>query len=137
MMVSKHPSLIEFAKGYRNYGKPAYDVQGLNFRMSEFTAALGVVQVDRMEEIVAWKQAIVGAEFNPKFPHRVQLPDGMTSGWYKYIVFDPIERSSGKVYDTLCHTIMKSPGLFPNAEWIAQHHWCVPLYYHPETERTS
>ena len=30
----------------------------------------------------------------------------MTSGLYKYIVFDPIERSTGKVYDQPCHRIM-------------------------------
>ena len=30
----------------------------------------------------------------------------MISGLYKYIVFDPIERSTGKVYDQPCHRIM-------------------------------
>lgn len=131
MLVSKHPGLIEFARCYRNYGKPDYAVEGLNYRMSEFAAALGVVQVDRMPEIVAWKNALAEQELHPHHPNRVQLPDGMVSGLYKYIVFDPIERSSGKVYDHLCHTIMKSPGSFPNSEWVSQHHWCVPLYYRP------
>jgi SAM-dependent methyltransferase len=41
MLVSKHPSLIEFAMKYRNYGKFEHEVEGLNYRMSEFTAALG------------------------------------------------------------------------------------------------
>jgi hypothetical protein len=49
-------------------------------------------------------------------------------------VFEPIERSTGKVYDTLCHTLMNQKGIFPNAEWIAQHHWCVPLYYTPQLQ---
>lgn len=66
---------------------------------------------------------------DPKFPNRVRLPEGMASGLYKYIVFEPIERSTGKVYDTPCHVILKRPGQFPNAEWVAAHHWCVPLYY--------
>ena len=30
----------------------------------------------------------------------------MTSGLYKYIVFEPIERSTGKVYEEPCHRIM-------------------------------
>ena len=30
-------------------------VAGLNFRLSEFTAAIGLVQTERMDEIVAWK----------------------------------------------------------------------------------
>ncbi len=58
----------------------------------------------------------------------------MVSGLYKYIVFEPIEDSTGKVYGTPCHSIMGYEGSFPNAEWVANHHWCVPLYYHPTLE---
>jgi dTDP-4-amino-4,6-dideoxygalactose transaminase len=57
MLVSPHAELLEFARLYRNYGKPEHVVQGLNLRLSEFTAAIGAVQVQRMEEIVAWKNA--------------------------------------------------------------------------------
>jgi len=53
----------------------------------------------------------------------------MISGYYKYIVFDPLEKSTGKVYDELCHHIMKKEVDLPNSEWVAKHHWCVPLYY--------
>jgi hypothetical protein len=55
----------------------------------------------------------------------------MTSGYYKYVVFDPIERSTGKVYDQPCHRIMGHAVDLPNADWIATGHWCVPLYYRP------
>jgi len=131
MLVSKHPGLIEFARQYRNYGKFEHAVEGLNYRVSEFTAALGVVQIDRMEEITAWKNEIAEKYLHPKYATRIKLPDGMISGLYKYIVFEPIEKSTGKVYDKLCHTIMKRAGAYPNAEWVAQNHWCVPLYYNP------
>lgn len=134
MLVSKHPALIEFARRYRNYGKPDYAVEGLNYRMTEFAAALGVVQVDRLDEIVAWKRAYAEAHLDPTFANRLRPPDGMVSGLYKYIVFDPIERSTGKVYDTPCHVIMRRDGSFPNAEWVARHHWCAPLYYNPRGE---
>jgi hypothetical protein len=23
----------------------------------------------------------------------------------------------------------------PNTDWVADNHWCVPLYYHPEENR--
>lgn len=131
MLVSRQPALMDFARRYRNYGKPDYQVAGLNYRMSEFTAALGVVQVERMEEIVAWKNRVARDILDPRYPARLRLPEGMSSGLYKYIVFEPIERSTGKVYDKLCHTLMGQGGAFPNAEWVTQHHWCVPLYYHP------
>jgi len=55
----------------------------------------------------------------------------MGSGLYKYIVFEPIERSTGKVYDKPCHRITGSSARLPNTDWVAENHWCVPLYYRP------
>ena len=132
ILVSRHAGLIEFAKKYRNYGKFEHVVHGLNYRLSEFTAALGAVQVDRMDEIVAWKNEVATKFLDPVYANRVKFPSGMVSGLYKYIVFDRIENSTGRVYDKLCHTILGQSGNFPNAEWVAQNHWCVPLYYAPE-----
>ena len=59
-----------------------------------------------MEEIVAWKNDVAREHLDPLHPHRLALPDGMVSGLYKYIVFSPIERSTGKVYAEPCHRIM-------------------------------
>ena len=56
--------------------------------MSEFTAALGLVQAERMEEIVAWKNEYAREHLDPLHPARLELPEGMTSGLYKYVVFD-------------------------------------------------
>ncbi len=131
MLVSRHPGLVEFARQYRDYGKPGYTVPGLNYRMSEFTAALGVVQVDRMPAIVEWKNEVAQRYLDERFVRRVQFPEGMTSGLYKYIVFEPIEKSTGRVYDELCHRTMGHVGEFPNAEWVSRNHSCVPLYYNP------
>jgi hypothetical protein len=58
----------------------------------------------------------------------------MTSGLYKYIVFEPIERSTGKVYEEPCHRIMGTGDELPNSDWVAANHWCVPLYYAPAEE---
>ncbi len=129
MLVSKNKDLIEFAKQYRNYGKFDYKVEGLNYRLSEFTAAIGCVQAERQDEIIAWKNEYAKKHLDPQYSNRVILPEGMVSGYYKYIVFDQIEKSTGKVYDQPCHKIMKRSCELPNTEWIAQNHWCVPLYY--------
>jgi dTDP-4-amino-4,6-dideoxygalactose transaminase len=131
MLVSTRPELIEFAKAYRNYGKPDHEVQGLNFRMSEFTAALGVVQAERLDEIVAWKNAVARRELDPAYASRLQLPAGMVSGFYKYIVFERLERSTGRVYDQPCHRLLGHHVDLPNSDWVAEHHSCVPLYYRP------
>ena len=131
MLVSRDEDLLDYARAFRNYGKPDYDVPGLNFRMSEFTAALGLVQTERMEEIVACKNAAARELLDPLHPGRLQLPDGMTSGLYKYIVFDPIEKSTGKVYDRAVPPHHGHRCDLPNTDWVAEHHWCVPLYYRP------
>jgi perosamine synthetase len=132
MLVSRDEDLIAYARAFRDYGKPDYDVPGVNFRMSELTAALGLLQTERMEEIVAWKNVAARDQLDALHPGRLRLPDGMTSGLYKYVVFDPIEKSSGKVYDEPCHRILRTGDDLPNTDWVAEGHWCVPLYYRPE-----
>jgi len=132
ILVSANKDLQEFSKQSRNYGKPDFTVEGLNYRINEFAAALGVVQVDRMADIVAWKKAYAEKHLDPKFPNRVKFPEGMISGYYKYIIFDPVEKSTGKVYDQPCHKIMNRDDELPNTDWVAKNHWCVPLYYKGE-----
>src|SRR5438270_492119 len=131
VLVSRNEDLLDYARGFRNYGKPDYTVPGLNFRMSEFTAALAAVQTERLDEIVAWKNAVARERLDSRYERRLELPDGMTSGLYKYVVFEPIQRSTGKVYDEPCHRLMGHQVEMPNSDWVAENHWCVPLYYRP------
>ncbi|MFZ0040319.1 MAG: DegT/DnrJ/EryC1/StrS family aminotransferase [Solirubrobacteraceae bacterium] len=132
VLISRRPEVVEHARAFRNYGKPSYEVPGLNFRMSEFTAALGLVQIERLPEIVAWKNETASKWLDPEHPSRLELPEGMVSGLYKYIVFDWLERSTGRVYDEPCHRIMGHDIELPNSDWVARNHSCVPLYYRPE-----
>ncbi len=132
VLVSTDEDLIAYARAFCDYGKPDYDVQGLNFRMSEFTAALALVQTERLPEIVAAKNRVAREMLDEQHPHRLRLPPGMTSGLYKYVVFSAIERSTGKVYDQPCHRLMGTGEDLPNTDWVADNHWCVPLYYHSE-----
>ncbi len=136
VLVSRRPEVIEHARAYRNYGKPSHEVHGLNFRMNEFTAALGLLQAERMPEIVAWKNEVARTHLDPQYPNRLELPEGMTSGLYKYIVFDWLERSTGRVYDEPCHRILGHPVDLPNSDWVASNHSCVPLYYRPPGQGT-
>jgi len=133
MLVSRHPDALEHARTFRDYGKPDYAMHGLNFRMNEFTAAVGIVQVERLDEIVAWKNEQARLHVDPLYPSRLELPDGMTSGLYKVIVFEPIEHSTGKVYDEPCHRLLGHAVDMPNSDWVAVNHWCVPLYYRAES----
>ncbi|MGB7588015.1 MAG: DegT/DnrJ/EryC1/StrS family aminotransferase [Solirubrobacterales bacterium] len=137
VLVSRRPELLEFAAKFRNYGKFEHEVDGLNFRMSEFAAALGLVQIERLPEIVEWKNGYAREHLDPLHPARLELPEGMTSGLYKYIVFEPIEKSTGRVYEQPCHRIMGHATELPNTDWVAENHWCVPLYYRPASRETA
>jgi perosamine synthetase len=131
VLVSTDEDLLVFARAFRDYGKPEHQVAGLGLRMSEFTAAMALVQTERLEEIVAWKNAVAREYLDPAHPARMELPHGMVSGYYKYVVFAAIPRSTGKVYDHPCHRIMGTGDDLPNSDWVAANHWCVPLYYRP------
>jgi perosamine synthetase len=137
MLVTRHPALAAHARSFRDYGRGSgYGVHGMNHRMDEFTAALGVVQTRRLGDIVAWKNRYAAETLDPVVSNRVHLPEGMISGYYKYIVFDPVERSTGKVYEQPCHRIMKADVDLPNTDWVAANHWCVPIYY-PRTNPSA
>jgi dTDP-4-amino-4,6-dideoxygalactose transaminase len=131
VLVTTRPEVAEHARAFRNYGKPDYAVEGLNFRMSEFTAAMALVQTERLDDIVQFKNRVAREVLDPQHSSRLQLPSGMVSGFYKYIVFTPISRSTGKVYDMPCHRIMNTGDVLPNTDWVAENHWCAPLYYRP------
>lgn len=136
VLVSENPEVLARARAHRNYGKPDYTVSGLNFRMSEFTAALGMVQVERMEEIARAKDELARRVLDRRYAARLELPDGMLSGRYKYVVFQPVERTTGKVYDMPCHRILNTGDSLPNSDWVAENHWCPPLYYRAPGETT-
>ena len=128
ILVSKNSELINFAKEYRNYGKPNNKILGKNCRMSEFTAALGCVQISRLNDIVEWKNNYVAKEIS-KYTNYLKIPKDMVSGYYKFIIFDKINNSTGKVYDIGCHKIFNEKIDLPNTDWINKNHWCVPIYY--------
>ena len=132
MLVTNNKTLADYANQYRNYGKFDYKVQGLNYRINEFGAAIGCIQTDRLDDIINWKNEYAKKHLDPKYPNRVIFPERMISGYYKYIVFDPVEKSTGKVYDQSCHKIFGKFDNLPNTDWIAKNHWCVPLYYKGE-----
>ena len=128
MLLSKNKGLMNYALSYRNYGKPNLKFHGKNFRISEFAAAIGCAQIDRLDEIVSWKNEYVDKIKN-KYSNMVNMPTDMISGYYKFIVFNKIDNSTGKVYEKGCHKIFGEKIKLKNTEWINKNHWCVPVYY--------
>lgn len=139
MVVSKNKEFMEWLKAYRNYGKHVKDgvvsypiKNGLNYRMSEMVAAFGVVQMKRLEKIINWKKDLA-FKYDQIFKNRIQFPTGMTSGFYKYIVFDEphLKLQTGKVFNNtdFGNEIQGIKLDLPNSYWIAEHHKCPPIWY--------
>lgn len=139
MIVSKDQDLIAWMKKFRNYGKEVVNgtivtypmKEGFNYRINEFTAALGIVQMEHLPVILEWKRALA-QKFDKIFDNRVILPEGMTSGYYKYIVFDQdLSEETGKVfnYTDFGNEIEGIQIDLPNSYWVAAHHKCAPIYY--------
>lgn len=139
MIVSRDRELITWMKKFRNYGKEVlkgnvvtYPMkEGFNYRINEFTAALGIVQMERMPVILEWKRGLA-KKFDQIFDKHVIFPDGMMSGYYKYIVFDEnLTEETGKVFNAtdFGNEIEEIKLDLPNSYWTAEHHKCAPIYY--------
>lgn len=138
MVVSKNQDLLEWIEKYRNYGKEVVDghvyyrlQNGFNMRINEFTAALGIVQTERLPKIVEWKRKLA-RKYDQIFDNRLKFPEGMESGYYKYIVFDtPLKQETGQVFGPgdLGDYIAKVDADVPNSHWVTEHHKCAPIYY--------
>ena len=139
MIVSRDKELISWMKKFRNYGKEVIDghivtypmKEGFNYRINEFTAALGIVQMEHLPVILEWKRSLA-QKFDQIFDNRVLLPNGMQSGYYKYIVFDQkLSEETGKVfnYTDFGNEIEGVKIDLPNSYWVAEHHKCAPIYY--------
>lgn len=138
MICSNDQPFLEWLKYYRNYGKHVengnvtYKIpNGFNFRMNEVTAALGVVQLERLSKIILWKRNLA-KKYDNIFEHRLRFPEGMESGYYKYIVFDyELNEETGKVFNStdFGNEIENKKLDLPNSYWIAEHHSCVPIWY--------
>ncbi|MFH1236087.1 MAG: DegT/DnrJ/EryC1/StrS family aminotransferase, partial [Parcubacteria group bacterium] len=138
MVVSYDNDFLKWIERYRNYGKQVIDGKvnypvknGFNYRMNEFSAALGIVQLEQLPEILKWKNELA-SKYDRIFQNRVIFPDNMVSGYYKYIVYDcELKEETGKVFarTDLGHVIDGLDISLPNAEWISTHHKCVPIYH--------
>lgn len=138
MVVSKDLNLIDFVEKYRNYGKKVIDgkvtyqiTTGFNYRINEMTSALGIVQIERLDDILAWKRQLA-EKYDEIFDNRVIFPEGMVSGYYKYIVFDyPLKEQTGQVFgiNDLGYRIDNKKFTLENSEWVVEHHKCAPIYY--------
>lgn len=138
MVVSRDTDFLRWLEKYRNYGKVVIDGKvnypiknGFNYRMPEFTAALGIVQLEQLPRILQWKRELA-EKYDKIFERRIKFPDGMKSGYYKYIVFDyELKEQTGQVFgvNDFGYRIENLDLRLPNSEWVAEHHKCAPIWF--------
>ena len=126
--------LIEFAARFRNYGKPAHEVDGPQLpdervhrgaRPRPDRAPGGDRRLEERLRARASRPAASrpsGAarrhDLGPLQVHRLRP--------------DRAARRAGSTTEP-CHRIMGHSVDLPNTDWVAEHHWCVPLYYRPDS----
>ena len=132
MIVTDDDNLAELCRSMRNQGRGAgaawlsHERLGFNYRMSEITAALGEVQVGRLDEIIA-KRRNVAERYNACLAdvEEIHLPPMVEPGnasWFIYVVrlndrFSPADRD--RVIDHLTR------------EGIGCNRYFVPIHHQP------
>ena len=112
---------------------PTTRSQGLNFRMSEFTAALGLVQIERLDEIVAWKNARRARRSSTR---GIRRASSSRTGWSR--ASTSTSSSTGSSARPARSTTSRATASWapattcPTPTGWPSNHWCVPLYYRPE-----
>ena len=142
------------AKCLRNYGrtgdfgKSIIVRDGLNWRMTEFHAALGCEQMKNMENILVnrrnaaklydkhWPEKLIKMEFSDLKPnfykYIAMLPKGINKVEFKKRTEELGVTMSGDVYDVCIHQQPIYFGRwgmlsFPQAEEFSERHVCMPL----------
>lgn len=102
IVVTNDAGVAEELREFRNYGKRPVEGrityrEGMNLRMDEWTAAVALLQVERIDEIVERRDSDA-AKLSSIWPSSVSWESG--TNWYKYIVEPRLayKKTSGKVY---------------------------------------
>jgi len=96
MIVTNRADLAELARSYANQGRGAmgawlqHDRLGFNYRLDEMSAALGMSQLNRIDELLA-RRAKVAALYTERLAGLTQIqpprtPAGCRNSWFVYAV---------------------------------------------------
>ena len=156
MIVTDDDAVAEGSRLLRNHGKPQpwvsyHTCVGSNWRMSELNAIVGLAQLKRLDEFIAWREKIARlyGQWLEDIPGVIPVLPRSRSSWYKCMVLLPegVDRGalklrmkergvslSGEVYETPLHqqpVFLEQVGdsQFPNADEICGRHVCLPLYH--------
>lgn len=156
MIVTDDAGIAETARIFRDQGKAGFTSNfhthlGANWRLSEVHAAVGIVQLKRLDEFIAKRRAIADAYTRAIVREGIlELPaaqDAAESNFYKFVAYlpDGVERTplkqamrerfevglSGEVYELPLH---RQPifealarGSYPGADTVCARQICLPV----------
>jgi len=156
MMVTDNEEIYEKARLLRDQskagGREYHEMIGSNWRMTEFQALLGLIQLELLDKFIEERNRIArifskGLE-NVSTLKPLEIPKNVRHNFYKYVIFAPRGfdrealrqklrneygvRLSGCVYELPCHLqpIFKElkTGNLPVAEDLCTRHICPPIY---------
>ncbi len=144
--LSQLQSLRQFGRSERE--NTLHELSSSNFKITEFQAALGLVDLNRIEKRIESRQRLAYRYYeklkDSEFKVIIDGP-GMKSSFYKCIIVSPfkineIEQSllrkeiplTGSVYRYPLHQQPVCKNLnsedYPNATWFAEYHFCPPCF---------
>ncbi len=124
IIVTNREDIAQLATSMRNQGRDegmgwlAHSRLGFNYRISDINCALGVVQMERIDEILSAREA-VAEKYNKlisqEIPEIIPLcspPEGTTRSWFVYVVQLPDEFSAEQRDEIIKH--LRSIGIWCN-----------------------
>ena len=103
-ITTNDPALADFARTYRNHGQSSggFTACGSNFRLTDFQAALGVSQLDKLDGIVAERQRIAD-RYDAELPGLGLHPQARAAGSVvqSYVALVPARATALAVVDGL------------------------------------
>jgi perosamine synthetase len=156
MIVTDDERIAAEARIYRDQGKEGFSSNfhirlGANWRLSEVHAAIGIVQLERLDEFIARRREVAAAydealrSFELIQPAPAQVVD--QSNFYKYVAYLPegvdrpaLKRAmrerfdvglSGEVYELPLHAqpvfASLAKGSYPGADDVCARQICLPV----------
>ena len=152
MIVTKNKSLYKKINSIKNFGRmnnPLFiDKHGFNFKISEFSSLIGLLELERVEKRIK-KRTLINSLYKKKLNNFFFEVLCQTNGFcanYKCIVYSRHSRKiisrikkmtkisfTGKVWEIPLHRQPKYKKLFDkekftNSEEFSKNHFCLPNY---------
>jgi len=129
MIVTDDEKIALMCRSLRNQGREgggwfAHKRLGYNYRISDINCALGIAQLERIEEILKKREA-VARQYNDLLKDLVKIPveiDGLKRSWFVYVVQLP-DRFSKKDRDEILNELTKNV--------IGCSNYFTPIHFQP------